>query len=141
MAAVDPSLPPMNSGLSAESLNYVDATASLSVTVRQPEQAVLVIHIAGELDMLTGPRLEEHLCGLLDTRPERLIIDLSQVSFLGSNGLSVLIGAQHTAARQGTTLQLSGTSHRAVARPLRLTALNQLLDTPPPATEGSADVS
>ena len=139
MAAVDPSLPAMNSGPSGESLNYLDATAPLSVTVRQPAHAVLVIHVAGELDMLTGPRLKQHLSGLLATRPARLIIDLSEVSFLGSTGLAVLIGARHTAARQGTTLQLSGTGHRAVARPLRLTMLDQLFDTSPPATGGSAE--
>jgi anti-sigma B factor antagonist len=60
-----------------------------------------------------------------------LIIDLSQVAFLGSTGLAVLIGARHTAAQQGTALQLSGISHRAVARPLQITGLDRLFETSP----------
>ncbi|MGH3821404.1 MAG: STAS domain-containing protein [Pseudonocardiaceae bacterium] len=132
MAAENSSLPEMSSGPSVEFLNYIDTTEALSVTVRQPEQEVLVIHVAGELDMLTGPPLKEHLNRLLDTRPERLIVDLSEVVFLGSFGLAVLLGARHAAAKQDTTFQLSGTSHRAVARPLQITGLDQLFEMRPP---------
>lgn len=114
-----------------ESLNYVDGTQLLSVTVHQPDHAVFVAQVAGEVDMLTGPPLEDHLNTLLATRPERLVIDLSQVSFMGSTGLSVLIAARNTAAEQGTALQLSGTSRRAVAVPLEITGLTHLFDTTP----------
>ena len=138
MGIEDMSLPVSNSGPSAAFHSYVDISPLLSVTVGQSAPAVLVIHVTGELDMLTGPRLEEHLNRLLAARPERLIVDLGKVSFLGSNGLAVLIGARHAAAQLGTTLQLSGISHRAVARPLALTGLDRLFETSPhapPATE------
>lgn len=131
MAAKDPCLPAVDSGPSAEFLNYVDNTTALSVTAQQPEHAVLMVHITGELDMLTGPPLKEHLNKLLGTRPERVVVDLSQVTFLGSTGLAVLIGARHIALEQGTTFQLSGISHRAVARPLQITGLDRLFETPP----------
>lgn len=132
MAAEDPSLPAMNSESNAEFLDYVDTTEALSVTVRRLEQAHLIAHVAGEVDMLTGPPLKEHLSMLLDTQPDRLIVDLSEVTFLGSTGLAVLIGARQTAAEQGTKLQLSGIDHRAVARPLQITGLDRLFETRPP---------
>jgi anti-sigma B factor antagonist len=131
MAAEEASLPAMNSGLSADIFNYIDATGALRVTVRQPEQAVFVIEVAGELDMLTQPPLEARLATLLNFRPDRLIIDLSQITFLGSTGLTVLLDAREAAARQDTVLQLSGADHRAVSRPLGITGLAQLFETAP----------
>lgn len=120
-----------------ESLSYVDNTGLLSVVVQQSEGTALVVHVAGELDMLTGPPLQDHLSELLATRPDRLIIDLSQVSFMASSGLSVLICTRHAAAEQGTTLQLRGTSRRAVALPLEITGLNHLFEiVPVPFTGG-----
>lgn len=71
---------------------------------------------------------------LLTTGPERLIIDLSQVSFLGSTGLSVLITVRQTAIQQGIALQLCGTSRRAVAIPLRITGLDHLFELATPVT-------
>jgi anti-sigma B factor antagonist len=133
MEAEDLSASAKDSTASAELLNYADATTALSVIVRQSEQAVFVIYVTGELDMLTGPLLEDHLTKLLAARPQRLVINLSEVAFLGSTGLAVLIGARHTAAQQGTMLQLSGISHRAVARPLQITGLDRLFETVLPA--------
>ena len=111
----------------------------LSVDVRELGHAVLVVYVAGELDMLTGPPLQDHLGELLATRPDRLIIDLGQVSFMGSTGLSVLICIRQNAIAMGTTLQLSGTSARAVSVPLEVTGLNHLFEIlPTPPTTGDA---
>ncbi|MGH3547910.1 MAG: STAS domain-containing protein [Pseudonocardiaceae bacterium] len=118
---------PIHPGPSAEPHNYVD-NGLLSVDVHQMAQGVLAIYIAGELDMLTGPPLQDRLEELLATRPDRVIIDLSGVSFMGSTGLSVLICARQNAIATGTTLQLSGASGRAVAVPLEVTGLNQLFE-------------
>jgi anti-sigma B factor antagonist len=97
----------------------------------------MVVYVTGELDMLTGPPLQDHLDELLATRPDRLIIDLSQVSFMGSTGLSVLICIQQKAIETGTTLQLSGTNVRAVAVPMKVTGLNHLFEIlPTPPTTG-----
>lgn len=137
MVAAGVPWPPNHPRPDAESLSYLDNTGLLSVVVQQPEHAVFVVHVAGELDMLTGPPLQDHLSELLATHPERLVVDLSQVSFMGSNGLSVLICTRQAAMQQGTTLRLTGTSHRAVAVPLEITGLNHLFEiVPAPPTTG-----
>ncbi len=135
MTAEGADQPANHSGPSAEPASFVDVTELLTVSVHQADDAAWVIQVAGELDMLTGPHLHDHLSKLLATRPERLIIDLSQISFMGSTGLSVLITTKQTADEQGTKLQLRGTNQHAVARPLKTTGLDHLFDTVPPTTD------
>lgn len=117
-----------------EPLGYVDGTKLFSVIIDQPDPAVVVIHVAGEMDILTELPLQDHVSKLLATRPQRLIIDLSCVSFIGAAGLSVLLSARDTATQQGTALQLRGTNRRAVARPLEITGLDRLFEILPPAS-------
>lgn len=117
-----------------EPFDYVDGTKLFSVIVHQPEPTVTVIYVAGEVDILTASPLRDHFSRLLATRPQRLIIDLSRVSFLGAAGLSVLLSARDIAAQQDTVLQLRGTSRRAVARPLEVTGLDHLFEILPPAS-------
>ncbi len=114
--------------------SHLDGTELLWVTAQQPDHTVSVVHIAGEVDMLSGPSLQGHLGKVLATRPQRLIIDLSQVSFMAATGLAVLINAKRAAAQQGTTLQLRGISS-AAALPLKTTELAYLFEILPPADE------
>jgi len=65
---------------------------------------------------------------ILATQPERLIVDLSRVSFMGSTALAVLINIRHMADQQSTRFQLRGTDRRPVAAPLRVTGLDHLFD-------------
>jgi anti-sigma B factor antagonist len=119
---------------SGEFPSQLNGIPPLRITVLQHDQAIVVAHLVGELDILTGPRLQRHLDKALATQPERLIVDLSEVSFLGATGLAVLINAQHAATQQGTRFQLRGVS-RAVARPLQATKLAYLFEILP-AEEG-----
>jgi anti-anti-sigma factor len=109
---------------------YLADTELLSVTVVQPDHAVVVAYVVGEVDMVTGPLLQSHLDNALATRPARLIIDLSRVSFLASTGLAVLINTHTAATGQGTNLQLRNVS-KAAARPLHITNLTNLFEIPP----------
>ena len=63
-----------------------------------------VVHVVGEIDTLTAPllqaRLDEHLVVTL------LVLDLSDVTFLGSAGLAVLVAAKDDADRRSNTLRL-----------------------------------
>lgn len=116
--------------------NYVDGTELFSVIVHQSNPAELFCHVAGEIDLLAEPPLQAHLTKLLAHQPERLIIDLSQVSFMGATGLSVLIRTRRAATQQGTTLKLSNPSRHA-ARPLEIMGLHRLFEMVPAATERS----
>jgi anti-sigma B factor antagonist len=102
----------------------------LRVAVVEYDQTLVVVQVAGEVDMLTGSLLQRHLDNALASQPQRLIVDLNQVSFMGSTGLAVLLNANTAARGQGTTVQLRGVG-RAVARLLQLTQLAYLFEIVP----------
>jgi len=127
MATEKPPQQLSNSLAKVESAKNPADTELLSVTILQHDHTVVVAHVAGEVDVLTGPSLRRHLDDALATQPERLIVDLSHVSFLGATGLAVLINAQRAATQQGANLQLCGVSSAAVL-PLQATELAYLFE-------------
>ena len=64
-----------------------------------------VVHVVGEIDTLTAPVLRQKLDDHLPTVP-LLVLDLSDVTFLGSAGLAVLVAAKDDADRRGHRLRL-----------------------------------
>ncbi|MER7860353.1 STAS domain-containing protein [Amycolatopsis japonica] len=68
---------------------------------------LLILTVTGELDATTAPLLRRHLDGNL---PDRTVIDLSRVTFLGVAGLQVLEACATRAARERRRLALVTTS-------------------------------
>lgn len=91
--------------------------------IEHPVADVEVIRVTGELDLLTTPLLKTRLLESIATGPGHLVVDLGGITFIGAAGLSCLVTAQQTATRQGVQLHLTGTDHRAVARPMEITRL------------------
>lgn len=89
-----------------------------------------VVSVAGEVDMVTTPRLNNCLQERLALSPDRLVVDLSGLSFLGSSGLAVLVESLDDARGRGTDLRLVCSS-REVVRPLEATGLTELFQTFP----------
>jgi anti-sigma B factor antagonist len=90
-------------------------------------ERVAVVAACGELDMLTAPQLRDAVQSALSKAPAGLIVDLTQVDFLGSAGMQVLMEAHN---------QTSGTQTRfavvaegsATSRPLKITGIADLID-------------
>lgn len=83
----------------------------------------VVLAVAGEIDMVTSPRFQEEMLASVDTGPETLVVDLTDVGFFDSAGLSALV-AVYERATESTTLRVV-TSSNATVRPLRVTALDR----------------
>ena len=102
----------------------------LSVVIAEPAPRVIVAHVRGELDMSTAPELDHVLGSLLvGPLPRRLVLDLTELRFLGSHGVAALIRLHNqtaTAAGPGV-LRLAGL-RPAVIRVLTLTAALALFD-------------
>jgi anti-sigma B factor antagonist len=60
----------------------------------------------GEIDMCSAPGLWEALSGAIAGGQRRLVVDLSGVSFIDSQGLSVLLRAYKAVAPEGGTVTL-----------------------------------
>lgn len=110
-----------------------DATSSgsdpvVSMQVHRPGRDVVVVSVSGELDGLRTPRLEELLTSRLKAVVDIVVVDLSQVSFLGVQALSLLTRAHRYAQARGIALRLV-TGPPAVQRALRAGGLAEQLDT------------
>jgi anti-sigma B factor antagonist len=85
-----------------------------------------VMHVVGEIDTLTAPVLRSRLDEQVSAA-RLLVLDLTDVTFLGSAGLAVLVAAKDDADRRRHTLRLVPGS-RIVTRALEATGLLGLFD-------------
>lgn len=83
---------------------------------------VSVVHVSGEIDMTSRDAVERVLTRAVDSRPETVVVDLSDVTFFGSSGLQMLAEARAHAAANQVTLRLVASSRR-VLRPLEITGM------------------
>jgi len=85
---------------------------------------VRVLHVIGELDTLTAPLLAGELAGQ-QAAVATLVVDLSDVTFLGSAGLAALVEAKDAADKNGRRLLVVPGS-RIARRALEATGLLSL---------------
>ena len=68
-----------------------------------------VVRVAGELDLHTSPQLRDHVVGLVgDGQGIRLALDLSNVGFLDSSSLGMLVTLLKRIKERGGDLRLVG---------------------------------
>ena len=60
----------------------------------------LVISLAGRLDTITAPELEEQLASGLEDK-EKLTFDMEKLEYISSAGLRVLLSAQKKMSKKG----------------------------------------
>jgi anti-anti-sigma factor len=65
-----------------------------------------VLVLSGQLDVVSAPRLQEHLGQVLSESHDRVLLDLNGLTFVDSAGVSVLIRAKQAAEAGGRTLVL-----------------------------------
>ena len=97
-------------------------------TLYQPDTVVLAV--SGELDVASAPVLRVHIRFALDSGPDRLVLDLAGLRFCDAAGLSALAMARNAATRDGISLALAAVP-RPVARLLKITGMNRILDVYP----------
>jgi len=71
----------------------------------------MVITIRGDLDIVTSPQLDECLSAAENTHT-RIILDLTDVDFLDTSALAVIVGHWKKAEAAGGTLALAGARYR-----------------------------
>jgi anti-sigma B factor antagonist len=100
------------------------ATADQGIAIRRTDRGgVPVVAVAGEVDVAGGPVLDETLDALAMDAPALVVVDLSEVTFIDSSGLSVLVLGQRRLAEGGGELRLVVTNHQ-VQKVLAITALD-----------------
>jgi anti-sigma B factor antagonist len=70
------------------------------------QEAATVIAVSGELDLASSPALQEEIDRVASSEAKLLIIDLRELDFMDSTGLSVLVRAHQRAEEQGRQLAM-----------------------------------
>lgn len=96
----------------------------------------VVISAAGVLDMLTSPQLEASITAAMQKDPSVIIVDLTDVDFLASAGMGVLVAARDQVnGKVNFGVVASGP---ATSRPLKLVGLAELIGLYPSLDEARA---
>ncbi|MHA6764061.1 STAS domain-containing protein [Streptacidiphilus sp. PAMC 29251] len=94
---------------------------TVSVTTHGPERAV--VSVRGELDINTATMLHHQLAVQLGQGRRHLVLDLAQVPFMDSSGLTILIRAMKETRNVGGSLSLAAPTP-PVRRILDLTGIS-----------------
>lgn len=110
-----------------EELHQMASDQQISVRTDAREGA-RVVYVAGEIDLVTTPELERAFTGLehLAEQSVSLVVDLTEVSFLASVGLSALVGLNQRCSDAGVELRIAA-GNRTVMRALTMSGLTNEL--------------
>ena len=67
-----------------------------------------VVPLKGEIDLHVSPTVTAALTEVIDQKPERLVVDLSEVTYIDSAGLAALIQAMQKVEGYGGKFMLFG---------------------------------
>ena len=93
--------------------------------------ATATLRLSGELDTATAPVLRDHVVRLISEGRTQLVFDCTNLEFIDSTGLGVLIGARARALAANGSVALQGVSS-SMRRLLVVTGIDGLF--PEPAT-------
>jgi anti-sigma B factor antagonist len=65
-----------------------------------------VIAVSGELDLASGPELEARLHDISSSDTELVVVDLRELEFMDSTGLSIIVRAHQRLTEEGCDLGL-----------------------------------
>lgn len=98
----------------------------MNVQISEHPGQVIVVQPMSRLDAFTAPALRERLLALLDDGFSRFVFDLSQVPFLDSAGMGVLVRLHKRAREQGGEVKLVWPAQEAGRRIIRLTRFDRV---------------
>jgi anti-sigma B factor antagonist len=73
-----------------------------------PHSRSSVLPLKGEIDLHVSPSVTASLKEVIDRKPERMVVDLSDVSYIDSAGLAALIEAMQKVEGYGGKFMLAG---------------------------------
>lgn len=101
----------------------------------------MVLAAAGNVDMASAPALADHVGRVLRRRPATFITDFTDVRFLATAGMSILMEADRRSQEVLTSFRVVAAG-KVTARPMQLLGIDGLLDMYPTvaaALRGSQD--
>ena len=100
---------------------------------------VVVLSVCDAVDMLSAAQLTEAILDALAKAPAGLIVDLTEVEFLASIGMSLLLAAQQEADAISARFAIVAEG-AATSRPIKLLGLDGILALYPTLDDALRDV-
>ena len=97
----------------------------LSITVTE-NGASRTVRLEGTCDLATAPDLRNALQPLLPPGVQEVIVDVSELEFIDSTGLGVILGAMRRLREGGGALRIAGATG-SVRRVLEITDLDKVI--------------
>ena len=97
----------------------------------EEKDGAVIISLAGEIDMKCSSELRAKFMELFKSRPAVLIVDMTEVEFMDSSGLAILVEALKWCRQNDSKLKLVGMVQtvRNVFEISRLDSIFQICDT------------
>ena len=111
--------------------------SDFAVTEQGSEGAHHVIAVRGEIDLFTAPELKRVLTEAIESGEHRVVIDLTEVTFLDSTALGVLIGGVKRLRSRDGALAIVNTDG-SIAKTFQITGLDQIFTILPSREEALA---
>jgi anti-sigma B factor antagonist len=108
-----------------------------NLTQEQIDHERHVIAVAGEIDLFTAPELKAALGDALEAGRTRIVVDLSDTTFLDSTALGVLIGAVKRLRSRDGRLTIVNVDQN-IAKTFEITGLDQIFTIRPTRDEAVA---
>ncbi|MDQ2751145.1 MAG: STAS domain-containing protein [Actinomycetota bacterium] len=86
-----------------------------------------VLAVRGEVDVYSAPALADGLNTLIAAGAKAVIVDLTEVGFLDSTGLGVLVAARSAATEAGQTLPIA-CAHERILKLFKITGLDAVFE-------------
>jgi anti-sigma B factor antagonist len=86
----------------------------------------VTIALSGEIDLATAPRLDAAIREVESGGSTALVVDMSELTFLDSSGLRVLLQASVRARQDGDRLSFIPSTNAAVNRLIEMTGTREL---------------
>src|SRR2546425_7716909 len=97
----------------------------LQITI-DSEGGQRTVRLEGECDLASAPVLREALRPMVPPEITEVVIDASQLEFIDSTGLGVILGAHRRLTESGGVLKIAG-AKGGVQRVLRVTGLDRAI--------------
>jgi anti-sigma B factor antagonist len=98
------------------------------------DRGVAVLLVRGEVDVSTAPELGNRLFSLADEGRRDVVVDLSEVTFVDSTALGVLVGALKRFRSNGGDVRLVVTEPQ-ISKVLEITGLTEVFSIFPTSEE------
>jgi anti-sigma B factor antagonist len=99
----------------------------LAVETVEVAPRVCVVAPSGELDLYTCPEFEGELTRVISNGAERVVVDLTQTTFIDSTALGILLGALENLRSQDGRLSVVS-ADEAILRVFEVTGLHRIFE-------------